>query len=464
MESRTKRSNAQLMTDILHVPFTYFPDPTGGTETYVAALARGMRAKGIASAVAAPVERGEAREYEHDGLRVYRFATSGADLPLEDVYGEGDPVAAEAFARLLATVRPRVVHLHGWTSGLSLRLLRAARRAGYPVAFTYHTPSVSCARGNLMLYGRQVCDGALFVDRCSRCVLQQHGIPLTIGTALAELPTGAGRVLRRLGLEGGVWTALRMTELIQARHRAFFALLAETDALVAVQDWVYRLLLALGAPSEKLTLSRLALPDIPTDDGSGRVAARERGAAEPIRLAFFGRIDRDKGAHIVIAAVRALPGAALTLDIYGAPQGADGTTYLHELQRMAAGDPRIRFFPAVPTREVAARMREHDVLVVPSIWMETGPLVIPEAMAVGVPVIGSARGGIPSFIRDGIDGLLAPPGDVEAWTATLRRLVDDPSLLSRLTSGVRPPETMARIVDEMVGVYSRLTNGSKKVT
>lgn len=440
------------MPEILHIPYTYFPDPPGGTETYVAALTRGLRARGLSSAIAAPGPRDA--EYVHDGVPVHRFETAPR-LPLEELWGEGDPVAAAAFGRVLDRLSPAVVHLHGWTSGISLRLLRRAHTAGIPVVFTYHTPSVSCARGSLMIYGREVCDGALFVDRCSRCVLQQRGVPLPLGSALGLVPVAIGRAIGRTGLGGGPLTALRMTELMSERHSAFRKLMAEADQIVAVQDWVYELLVFLGAERAKLTLSRLALPQLEQPAPAPSLAEPRRDGAA-LSAAFFGRVDHTKGVHVIVEAMLQAPDLSARLDVFGAAQGKEGTKYLQRLRRLAGTDERVRFLPPLPAANVIPAMAAYDVIAVPSIWMETGPLVVPEAMSAGVPVVGSALGGVSRFVRDGVDGLLLPPGDVAAWSAALRRLVQDRELLPRLRAGVRPPETMWRIVDEMVGVYRRV--------
>jgi glycosyltransferase involved in cell wall biosynthesis len=88
--------------------------------------------------------------------------------------------------------------------------------------------------------------------------------------------------------------------------------------------------------------------------------------------------------------------------------------------------------------------------------METGPLVVPEAMSAGVPVIGSARGGIPAFIRDGVDGILVAPDDVDAWAEAMLGILGDPTLLPRLAAAIRPPETMSRVVDQMMELYARV--------
>ena len=58
-------------------------------------------------------------------------------------------------------------------------------------------------------------------------------------------------------------------------------------------------------------------------------------------------------------------------------------------------------------------IRKYDALVVPSVWLETGPLVVLEAFAAGVPVIGSRLGGIAEMVRDGVDGLLFGAGNPE---------------------------------------------------
>src|SRR5262249_4267668 len=56
---------------VVHVPFGFFPDPVGGTEVYVRGLARGLRALGVVSFVAAPGDRDTT--YDHNGLMVRRF-------------------------------------------------------------------------------------------------------------------------------------------------------------------------------------------------------------------------------------------------------------------------------------------------------------------------------------------------------------------------------------------------------
>jgi len=95
-------------------------------------------------------------------------------------------------------------------------------------------------------------------------------------------------------------------------------------------------------------------------------------------------------------------------------------------------------------------------LAVSSQWLETGPLVVLEAFAAKVPVIGSRLGGIAELVRDGVDGLLVEPSSTEDWAKKLRRLMDDPSLLLRLRSNVRAPRTITTVANEMASIYQSL--------
>jgi glycosyltransferase involved in cell wall biosynthesis len=74
-------------------------------------------------------------------------------------------------------------------------------------------------------------------------------------------------------------------------------------------------------------------------------------------------------------------------------------------------EARIRWLEAVKPEAVVETIGKYDALVVPSVWLETGPLVVLEAFAAGVAVIGSRLGGIAEMVRDGVDGLLFEAGN-----------------------------------------------------
>ena len=93
--------------------------------------------------------------------------------------------------------------------------------------------------------------------------------------------------------------------------------------------------------------------------------------------------------------------------------------------------------PPVDSRSVTQAMRGCDLVAIPSQLLETGPLVVYEAFAAGVPVIGSRLGGIAELVTDGIDGLLVEADDPDAWSAAISSLAAGRGTVARLLAS--PP-------------------------
>jgi glycosyltransferase involved in cell wall biosynthesis len=84
-------------------------------------------------------------------------------------------------------------------------------------------------------------------------------------------------------------------------------------------------------------------------------------------------------------------------------------------------------------RDVPEVMAALDVLVLPSVRSEAFPQVIPQALAVGTPVIGTAVGGIPEIVRDGETGRLVPPADAPALARAILDVLRDPEPVRAMT-------------------------------
>jgi glycosyltransferase involved in cell wall biosynthesis len=109
---------------------------------------------------------------------------------------------------------------------------------------------------------------------------------------------------------------------------------------------------------------------------------------------------------------------------------------------------RVTFLGNREGRDKAAAFVTSRMIVVPS-WTEAFPLVIPEGMAAGLPVIATAVGAIPDFVKDGLDGFLVPPRDPAALADRINRLLDDEALRQRMSERVR--ERAPREFDIEVG-------------
>jgi glycosyltransferase involved in cell wall biosynthesis len=435
---------------VIHVPFGFFPDAAGGTEVYVQSLALALQERGVRVSVAAPGDRDA--DYVWGALPVRRFSVDNIG-DLRDLYGSGDPRAAEVFGHIVDEQCPDLVHLHAFTRGVSLRLAREAKRRGIPVVFTYHTPTVSCQRGTLMRWGREVCDGVIHANRCTTCTLQAHGLPRPLAGVVGRAPIALGQAIGTLQQSVRVTTALRMREMIDLRHQSIRALLSEVDHVVAVCHWVQALLLRNGVPPEKVTVSRHGLSR-PLDDVDQHPKAL--GPELPLRMAFLGRFVPAKGPDLLLRVLKMLPEAPVRLDLYGITEGAASSAYLQQLKAIAGNDARIRFLPPIANQGVISLLRGYHLLAVPSRGLETGPLVVLESFAAGVPVIGSKLGGIAELVRHDVNGLLVAPGATDGWRQAIQRLSQEPGLLPRLRSGIEPPRRMDDVADEMLALYRSL--------
>jgi glycosyltransferase involved in cell wall biosynthesis len=120
---------------------------------------------------------------------------------------------------------------------------------------------------------------------------------------------------------------------------------------------------------------------------------------------------------------------------------------------------RVEFRGPVPHDRVPALLRSADaVACVP--WYEPFGIVALEAMACGVPVVATAVGGLMETVVDGVSGLLVPPMAPEALAASLRALLDDDALRSRLSAGGRARVvarfTWRRAAESLVDLYERI--------
>jgi len=175
----------------------------------------------------------------------------------------------------------------------------------------------------------------------------------------------------------------------------------------------------------------------------------ERQAESPLFL-FVGRLVAEKGG---LWLARAAADLGLPIAFVGdGPQRAAITAL--------GGDfPHLRCLGWADPPTVQAWMRRATALIVPSLWPDNSPMVIYEASALGLPVVGARVGGIPELVREGETGLLFERGDAAGLRAALRRLAGDPALRTRLSAGARARArtewTADRHVDQLLEIYAQ---------
>jgi glycosyltransferase involved in cell wall biosynthesis len=178
----------------------------------------------------------------------------------------------------------------------------------------------------------------------------------------------------------------------------------------------------------------------------------------PLRIGYVGGLLPEKGADLLLLACAGLPGG-WTIELVG--EGSERA----ELEALAGSlgiRERVRFTGKLSSAEMPGVYRRLDVLVLPSRtlpnWKEQFGRVLIEAMASGVPVIGSDSGEIPHVIGDA--GLVFPEDDTAALRAHLASLQQSPETRAQYVEAGRQRVlerfTMQEIAARTVAVYARL--------
>lgn len=142
------------------------------------------------------------------------------------------------------------------------------------------------------------------------------------------------------------------------------------------------------------------------------------------RILFVGRLVREKGVWFLVQALAALCASRPQAHLVIVGAGPELSPLRREVRRLQLED-RVAFLGQLPPDEVARQREEASVVVVPSLYEPFG-IVALEAMAWGVPLVASAVGGLQEFTEGA--ALLVPPGDPDALTAALHRLLSDDGL------------------------------------
>ena len=185
---------------------------------------------------------------------------------------------------------------------------------------------------------------------------------------------------------------------------------------------------------------------------------RKRDRARDFTIGYVGRLVPEKGVDLLIDAVADLPGV-WRLRILG-----DGTekAALQAQARALGVTAYIDFQGWLPSLRMPAFYRQLDALVLPSRarpnWVEQFGRVLIEAMASGVPVVGSDCGEIPHVIDDA--GLVFPEDDASALRRCLTQLIQEPETAARLARRGRERVlqhfTQERIASRTVSVYRKM--------
>ena len=180
-----------------------------------------------------------------------------------------------------------------------------------------------------------------------------------------------------------------------------------------------------------------------------RARSRARPQGDELRIVFVGQAVERKGLPLLLRAFEALRERIPTeLTVIG-PTADELSPLLLDMQG-------VRVLGKVDDETKERELEQADLLVAPSLRGESFGMVLTEAFAAGTPVVASDIPGYRDVVRDGVDGVLVPPGDAQALAEVLRDLYEEPARRAEMArAAARDVARFAwpRVAEQVMGAY-----------
>jgi len=408
---------------VLHVVHGYPPEVIGGTELYVANLARTQLSAGHEVRVfAGSLEWKPKLQVDHveqDGIRVTR-------VHREDLYFDRwdkgyHPGVAREFERYLVNFRPDLVHVHHWLR-LTTDLVATAARHSIPAIITIHDLYPTCPRvfrlkGN---NGDELCDAPMGVEPCVPCVPRWR---FQGDESVADLVRSYRADMSR---------ELELASAVIAPSRSHGEFLRAMLGFSATPLHVL----------QHGTLSADVSTAASTPDGDDR----SRGK---LNVAYWSHLTFLKGTHVLMEAVRrANCRKDLRVHLFG---DAPDPAYKERIEEAAAGLDVIFHGTYRPPDLVGVGI---DLAVIPTLCRESYSFILDEAVRLGVPVLATDAGALRDRATDRVQ-LFAhnDPGDLAGH---LDRFAERRELLEQMRAADPPTLlTFEEHAEKLLGLYER---------
>lgn len=443
--------------DIILAVHHFPPRYIAGAELYTYRLARGLLRLGhrveviCVESIAEGTLEPHCVSEEYEGIPVHRLFFNLALAPDPARWEFWNPRLGAWFRQFLEERCPDLVHFQAGYL-LTGSVLEVAQALGIPSALTLHDYWFLCPRIHLQRPDGSLCGVPDDPAECVWCQFTEKRryrlLDQATRGAVGHLARG---LLSRTSLSRWTGWSARL-EAIRERRERLGRVLRGVGVLIAPSRFLAQMFVQRGGlPPDRIRYLRYGL-DLSASQYSG-MGDGQNDSRCGLRVGYLGQIAPHKGVHILVKAFRSLgiSDGACELRIYG--DMGRFPRYAERLQRLAQGDPRIRFEGAVENRRVLEVLSDLDVLVVPSIWYENSPMTILESFAARVPVLASDLGGMAEMVRHGVDGLLFRVGDAQDLAARLQELIENPDLLLRLRAGIGPVWTLEQELEQLLEIY-----------
>lgn len=414
----------------------FFPRHRAGTEVLTLELAKGLRKRGHSVRILA-CEREETfpeksnpwlTEDEYDGLPVHRIHYGVAKLRDPITNHLNAPARVSLIKSLVSRLKPDVVHFNH-LFGFSAQVIPEIRGMGIPVIYTPTDYWVVCPKSILYRpFDKRICDGPGkdAVD-CLFCIY--------------PLPKWAGKLAWKMSNSPlrDKFGPLSSLHSLTNRARHIVKCVNAADRVLPATNFLADLLSRHGVDTSRISVIPYG---VDVGDLPGMIPIPPRFSEEnPLRLGFIGQFSEIKGLHVILEALARLSNRRniVAMNIYGRQDPRD--SYFKRLQATAGKiGNTVRFHGTFSHERIGEILRGLHLLIVPSIWYESTPLVLCSALSAGTPVLVSRLGGMTEIVEDGVNGYSFAAGNAEELSRIVANLLDDPQSIHELRGSQKTRE------------------------
>jgi colanic acid/amylovoran biosynthesis glycosyltransferase len=218
--------------------------------------------------------------------------------------------------------------------------------------------------------------------------------------------------------------------------RAYADLFRRGELFLAISRRWQERLIEMGCP-----VTRTAVHHMGVDTARFRFRLRAPVAGEATRVLSVGRLVEKKGLEVGLRAIARVAARHPGLEYTVAGEGPLRPRLERTVQELRLGG-RVRFAGGLNRDGVVRELEQAHLFLAPSCTAADGdaegiPVALMEAMSTGMPVVSTRHSGIPELVEDGVSGVLAPEGDVDAIAARLEDLVSAPQRWSSFGRAAR---------------------------
>lgn len=418
---------------ILLVTEYFYPQSSGGTELYVYNLAKALQ-QTLHQVEVLSVSGSKQKQTNYNGITVH-YIPFNNNFCTNVITGEEPADNLNYFVKTVQVINPNVVHFHTLTTSISAFHIEAIKQLGFKTLFTSHIASATCLRGTLMQNGTKVCDGKVEKHKCLSCYLQKQNVPEPFNQ-LAAFVINSFRFPKNL------------SKAVDRKQNELEKLKINLDKLIVVSNWQKTTFGKNNFNEVKIALCRQAIKTC-------KISSVKKNQTKLI-IGFLGRISAVKGLHILLAALENIPNESFELKIAAIPV-LEESDYYQQQKQIVESMPDATWIENLPNEKVGNFLTDLDVLCIPSQCLETGPFVVYESLAQGIPVLGSDLGGIKELITEGKNGWLFHHKDPQYLSELITSFIVQKTkgkLLKNVEPLTRPVEVLA---DEMLAIYQDVT-------